>query len=541
MLTAQKENSPLETEHLREPLQTTRSFDRMITSIEGLRERVEGFTLEQVSEIDQRLQTMSLRLGELQRRLRALTEIKQRMSRLRKTVEQVEAESLEQNRLTTRVEPIAVHSIAQVGTLLKFRRVIRSIKEAKSVPGALASANTRATTPVVPKPAAIISESATNEQELAADLPAIEHALPERSARETSVATISEAADESEAVLHPAPAMDFELVLPKSVETLPEPPTNVQELAADLPAIDYDLRERLGSATPADVTSEDLEQTEAIVHPAPTEMDFEPNEPFSNEPTDTIFINDSTTSRQPREIIAEFADTRDESPPSHEAIFEEFKGTEDREVHLAFSETETLETTDQTHMAASEEADFDQRLLDDLIKDYGEFTILPSSTPRAEAKKQPRLEPTTATPQVNASVTVNLPTQPSLPSQRKDGELDRKLKKLIKDYGEYDLYSRQTPFNLKTGVIAAFLLLTLIFSGFYFFSSPKSAVPVSASSTSPSPSSSETASKKTGPTGETNSGETPSAPSISNVDRPKTVEAGVAHNHTDKASEKKTK
>ena len=177
-------------------------------------------------------------------------------------------------------------------------------------------------------------------------------------------------------------------------------------------------------------------------------------------------------------------------------IFEEFKGTGTMEVHLAIPEAETLETTVQTHAVASEEADFDQRLLDDLIKDYGEFTILPSSTPKGEAKKEPKPEPTMATPRVNASATVNPARQPNLPAQRKDGELDRKLKKLIKDYGEYDLYSRQTPIKLKMGVVIAFLLMTLIFSGFYFFSSTKSAVPPSASSASQSQSSSETPRKR---------------------------------------------
>jgi hypothetical protein len=198
-----------------------------------------------------------------------------------------------------------------------------------------------------------------------------------------------------------------------------------------------------------------------------------------------------------------------------------------------------METTGQTH-TASEEADFDQRLLDDLIKDYGEFTIVPSSTPKREAKKEPKLEPTTAT-RVQGPATVNLPTQPNLPSQRKDGELDRKLKKLIKDYGEYDLYSRQTPLKLKTGVVAAFLVLTLIFSGFYFFSSSKSAVPTSASSTSQSQSSADTASKATPPNGETNSGETLSAPSVSNVGIPKPVEAGPSQNISNKAATKRTK
>jgi hypothetical protein len=475
MLTAQKENSPLETEPLPQRPQTTRSLDRMVTSIEGLRERVQGFTVEQVSEVDQRLRTMSLQLGELQQRLRALAEMKQQIAGLQKAVRQAEADTLEQNRLATLVEPITVHPIAQFGTLLKFRRVIKLLKEAKSGSGVSASADVEARAPVLPKPVEITTEPPKNEQKLATDFPAIQHELPERSTNENSVV----------------------------------------------------------------VTSVALEQTERVFDPGPMEMDFEPNEPFSNDPADAIFLDDSTASIQPREMIAEFADTRDEPSPSHEAIFEEFKGTGDMEVHLAIPETETMETTGQTH-TASEEADFDQRLLDDLIKDYGEFTIVPSSTPKREAKKEHKLEPTTAT-RVQGPATVNLPTQPNLPSQRKDGELDRKLKKLIKDYGEYDLYSRQTPLKLKTGVVAAFLVLTLIFSGFYFFSSSKSAVPTSASSTSQSQSSADTASKETPPNGETNSGETLSTPSVSNVDIPKPVEAGASQNVSNKATTKKTK
>ncbi len=529
MLTAQKENSPLDTEALPQRPPSARSFDRVVNSIEGLRERVQGFTLEQVSEVDQRLRTMSLQLGELQRTVRALAEMKQRMSRLQKAVQQAEAESLERSRLATLVEPIAVQSIARVGTLLKFQRVIKLLKEAKSGFGVSASADAEGKTPPLPKPVEVIPASPKNEQELGRDFLAIEHELPETSASETTVVVVSEAPDESEAVLQ------------KPVETVPEPTTNEQQLEANLPTIEHELPERSTNETPVDFTSEDLEQTEATLHPSLVQMDFEPNEPFSNEPADAIFLDNSIASIQPREIVAEFADTREEPPASHEAIFEEFKGTGDMEVPLAIPETETLETTGQTHTAASEEADFDQRLLDDLIKNYGEFTILPSSTPKSEAKKEPKPEPTPATLRVKAYAPVIPPTQPNLPSPRKDGELDRKLKKLIKDYGEYDLYSRQTPLKLKTGVVAAFLVLTLIFSGFYFFSSPKPAVPASASSASQSQSSSETAPKETAPSAETNSGETLSPPSVSNVDLPKPVEAGASQNVANKVTKKTTK
>ena len=525
MLTAQKENSPLHTEPLPG---SARSFDRVVNSIEGLRERVQGFTLEQVSEVDQRLRTMSLQLGELQRAVRALAEMKQRMSRLQKAVQLVEAESLEWSRLATLVEPVGVQSIARLGTLLKFQRVIKLLKQAERGSEVLASADAKAKTRPLPKPVEVIPASPKNELELGTDLPAIQHELPERSASETTVVAVSEAPYESEAVLQ------------KPVETVPEATTNEQQLEANLPTIEHELPGRSTNEIPVDFTSEDLQQTEATLHPSPVQMDFEPNEPFSNEPADALFLDDSIALIQPREIVAEFADTREEPPASHEAIFEEFKGTEDVEMPLAIPEIEMVETTGQTHTAASKEADFDQRLLDDLIKDYGEFTILPSSTPKSEAKKEPKPEPTRATLRVNASAPVIPPTQPNLPSPRKDGELDRKLKKLIKDYGEYDLYSRQTPLKLKTGVVAAFLVLTLIFSGFYFFSSPKPAVPASASS-SQSQSSSETAPKEPAPNAKTNSGETLSPPSVSNVDLPKPVEAGASQNVVNKVIKKTTK
>ena len=165
---------------------------------------------------------------------------------------------------------------------------------------------------------------------------------------------------------------------------------------------------------------------------------------------------------------------------------------------------------------------------------------MPSSTPKREAKKEPKLEPTTAT-RVQGPATVNLPTQPNLPSQRKDGELDRKLKKLIKDYGEYDLYSRQTPLKLKTGVVAAFLVLTLIFSGFYFFSSPKSAVPpVPRRRRSPRVPQIRHR-KRHRRTVRPTVGETLSAPSVSNVDIPKPVEAGASQNIVKQSCNKKNK
>jgi hypothetical protein len=57
---------------------------------------------------------------------------------------------------------------------------------------------------------------------------------------------------------------------------------------------------------------------------------------------------------------------------------------------------------------------------------------------------------------------------------KKEGDIDRELKKIIKDYGEYDIYSRHNRLNLKLAAIGAFLLVVAVFSGFYLLSSSKS-------------------------------------------------------------------
>ena len=127
--------------------------------------------------------------------------------------------------------------------------------------------------------------------------------------------------------------------------------------------------------------------------------------------------------------------------------------------------------------------EFDQQLLNDLIKNYGEFV----SSPDTGATAKPQAGRKTTAGMVTSKIILEPPSganvaNPShrpLPVPRREGEIDRELKKIIKDYGEYDIYSRQNPITLKLGVIGAFFLLAAVFSGFYFFSSATSSNPPS--------------------------------------------------------------
>jgi hypothetical protein len=459
MLTAQKENNQLKIRPLPQRPSTVRSFDSVVNSIDGLRERIQGFTLEEVSEVDERLRAMVTRLGELQRILTVLSEMKLYISRLQKVVEQAEEEALEQSRLVTEIEPIPARAVAQVVSLLKFGQVMKLLKSANNVSDVSTSADAQAKKPV----------------------------------------------------------------LPEAVEVIPEPQKNKEEFVEDLPAILPELTEQSGNENTVVVAGDTLEEPEVLIPPASAVIDFEPNEPFLSEPDDAIFFEDTTANIHAPEIDAEFADMHDQPRPNH--IIPE-------------AEAATIVTP---HPTAAEEADFDHRLLDDLIKNYGEFYVSPSSSEKAEVSQALKQETVTLTPQATPLTTVNAMSQRNAPSQTESGELDRKLKKLIKDYGEYDLYSRQSPIKLKTGVVIAFLLMTLVFSGFYFFSSYKSTVSSSASSASQPQSSSDAPLRERSKIADTSGMENPSAPSVSSIDVPKTADAEASPNLPNKVAPKKTR
>jgi len=122
---------------------------------------------------------------------------------------------------------------------------------------------------------------------------------------------------------------------------------------------------------------------------------------------------------------------------------------------------------------ATDSVDFDKKLLDDLIKNYGEFVVsselssterLSTSSEQAESFPAPK-----ATSQPDSAI------NRSVPAYQTRGEFDQKLKKLIKDYGQVDLYSRRSSGKTRLRALAAFAVLGALLSGIYYFSAPKSA------------------------------------------------------------------
>jgi hypothetical protein len=115
------------------------------------------------------------------------------------------------------------------------------------------------------------------------------------------------------------------------------------------------------------------------------------------------------------------------------------------------------------------DSNFDHRLLDELIKNYGDFTA--GHNLAAAPKTGKPAKPTYDSPAVETSPVFDAPmvSKRKAGNMKKSGDLDRQLKKIIKDYGENDLYPRQSLVNLKTGGIAAFALLALVLGGLSLF------------------------------------------------------------------------
>jgi hypothetical protein len=154
-------------------------------------------------------------------------------------------------------------------------------------------------------------------------------------------------------------------------------------------------------------------------------------------------------------------------------------------------------------------SNFDRRLLSDLIETYGEFAIAATATKSAdsatmippEALEDPQalvdlisVETAPAEPAFVRSTAGGLLALPvpeeqasrsNLPNLKKQGEIDRQLKSIIKDYGEYDLYSPPKSMNLKMAAIAAFAMLGLVLGSFYFFKASPSVTPAAVEATRP--------------------------------------------------------
>ena len=382
MLSAQKEQIRQALTVISEDLPNVGSFGKVVNSIQGLQQRLESFSADDVGAAHDRTQTLLLRLADLQRKLTDFVAIKESLAAVRVSVEQMLTDCVDPLKLEPLNQPLRIQSLIQANKLIQFPRLNKLVTDANASP-------------------------------LGAD--------PMPVAASISDDDLAEPREVSE---HVEQAADNELLQEIAHPISDAPPESGEVLTATSPEQGNSAEDSPLQTTPQAWSAATLDSA-AAVDPTAREAEVREDHGYDAQPPSSIPIDESSASviqHEPTEASAVKA------------------GTE-----------------------------FDQELLDDLIKNYGEFAAALGST---------RTPDTQEVATDNSALGVPDPPQAAdavvernnLPEVKKQDDIDRQLKKIIKDYGEYDLYSRQGPVNLKTGVIAAFLLLALILSGFYYFS-----------------------------------------------------------------------
>ena len=357
---------------------------KVVNSIQSLRQRLTDYTLEEITDAENRSRTLLVGLSNLQLRLGSLAAIKESMTAVHEAIEQGRSEDFVVSAYELADQPLRVQDIVQASKLIGFStRKKRSAQASGDVDGN--ASVTRQISPVHTETPQFIGH--------------LIEAPPDEGGQETTA-------------------------------------------RADEPSFVFDS-EQMGGALPDSAAN--------------FSWDEEPGGTFPKE-----ILDDVTFDPEPQMkavSLTESTKTNDfPTAPEHDQLM---------------AQPQEPNAPTLTALVPSG-GDFDQRLLDDLIKNYGEFFSSANSRAKLDSQNKIQTEPASAKIlEAPAIESAHDKTARALPL-KKEGDINRQLKKIIKDYGEYDIYSRQSPVNLKIAIVGGLLLLGAIFFGFYFLSSSKS-------------------------------------------------------------------
>jgi len=393
-------------------------FGKVLDSIQGLQQRLDDFSVEDVSRAQAKAENLIHELSRLQLKLTGLVIMGQALTDTHRTIGKIPAENFDLADADSLEKYPTLHALAAADKLVQLIRA-----RAHSFALFIDQLN---------------------------------------AARESAAAIANSDQQSTKAV--PGPALQLEAIPAAEANAAVVRSMALTETDAELPA-----------AAPVEVPQ--MVEKADLLPPSPTATDW-----------------------QTRHAVAKTGDQRAKTAPLAERLQDETRGK-------------------KTTPAAN--SNFNQRLLDDLIHNYGDFAGSPNlSAPRKALKpatqktsehKIATVHVALTTPNIAstsrevAPVHVAVPEEvrakirqieviPSLEAQQhkpakekvagltKQGEIDRQLKSIIKDYGEYDLYQRHSPLNLKVVGILAFALIALVLGGFYFLKSPAPQTSVPANS-----------------------------------------------------------
>jgi hypothetical protein len=342
----------------------------VVKSIEGLQQRLEDFSITEVSQAHKSAQTLTTRLADLQRKLAHVANIKHAVAASRSAVEAALSDWFHPDSVDTAEKPLRPDNFTHPSKLIIFPRMNKPTEASAACIGASASARSEA---IPPSRSAVLGDTA-------------ESANSEQSREESAE------------------------------------PQEKNDIAYFIPA----------TALESEPTREEPQFFEEVSAAVAPQFEAHPQQRQSGISHSAAAVPDERNTQTPV------------SNP-----------------------------------------DFDQRLLNDLIQNYGEFA---GSSAAGAVVEESERAPSTA--RISAGAAANAsdlePADKQIEGVSKQNEIDRQLKNLIKDYGQYDIYSPQRRMSLRNGLIGASVLVGILVSGFYYFSSKTANLPAASSGRSQS-------------------------------------------------------
>jgi hypothetical protein len=428
---------------------TASGFAKVLSSIQGLQQRLGDFSYGEVSIAEAKVKLLVKQLGALREHLGTVAKLKHAVSETNRQIIDLPEESFDLVELDSLEKHPQLHAIIRASTLLHTQ-------------GHMTMARTRANTnadgtgtdEVVMAP--FSTEELRDNDKPEAALPG-EHQKTAFDPTSTKSAPLVTAASDK-------PAVPLKL-------TFEDP----EELSLDKP-------KRVSSARPSKQTfPARVDQT--LNRPPDWTFDFDetPAEPLDFEfPAETSNRQEPRLPKSPSKSVNPA--NLSEKAQAGTALDADLTGrkaktsahVDQRQAKKPLAE-KALAKLDESRALVPTNHDYDHRLLAEVIKNYGDFSAWPNlpATIASPGETKPGFDK----PQANHGRPFDEPAAKlrDVANNKKAGDLDRQLKKIIKDYGEYDLYQRRSVVNFKTGGIAAFVVLGLVLAGLYFFGGPSTA------------------------------------------------------------------
>jgi hypothetical protein len=454
MLTAQNKKTPSLDDTSHSSISTIGGFGKVLNSIQGLQQRLNDFSVDDINKAEANAHTLIQRLSSLLHKLNSLGELKHSQNTVRNLLGQIPETDYDLIGPDSLEKHPRLHAIVKASKLIRLHRLLKAAKEsADSISFDPEAGQLEFGAPVPPffKTGQDVLASSTFNNESVSLVPISPRETPQNSEslREVVETPLLSEPELSPPVFQKLQKVDDGVELNRANVTLSTltayPGHEASLIAPRLATI-----ETTKASLPEDVNDELSESIESL--------NIE----------DQVFVIGTAEPNWHRAEAPFIAASQEHTEePWNKVSRPESKGSQ-----ATRPNQNTPGNLDNPRSTTFVKSDFDERLLNNLIESYGEFVASPAISRSAEMPVS--LEANFVAGQTVPSVEklTSKAMEVSVPSVKRDGELDRQLKKIIKDYGEYDLYSNQGSMNLKKGGIAAFAVLGLVLGGVYFFRKP---------------------------------------------------------------------